>query len=82
MSIVALAGSAKEIVCGIFWTGNDLLTGLAAAYRSLPAWLAMMVQVPPLMAVALLPETVQTPGVSEVNDTASFDVADADRAIR
>ena len=63
-------------------TGNDLLTGSAAAYRSSPAWLAVMVQVPAVMAVALLPETVQTRGVSELKDTASFDVADADRAIR
>src|SRR5262249_23074796 len=39
-----------------------------------------MAQVPALMAVTVLPETVQTPGESEANDTASFDVADADRA--
>ena len=82
MSIVALAGGVKLIVCGIFWTGNDLLTGLAAAYRSSPAWEAVIVQVPALAGVSVEPEMVHTPGVSEVNDTASFDVADADRAIR
>jgi hypothetical protein len=41
-----------------------------------------MAHVPALTVVAVLPETVHTPGVSEVNDTASFDVADADRATR
>src|SRR5262245_39580049 len=39
----------------------------------------MMAQVPAFMVVTVLPETVQTPGVSEANDTASFDVADAVR---
>ena len=52
LSIVALAGGVKSIVCGIFWTGNDLLTGSAAAYRSSPAWEAVMVQVPALMVVS------------------------------
>ena len=45
-------GGVKEIVCGIFWTGNDFRTGSAAAYRSSPAWQAVMVQVPALMVVS------------------------------
>ena len=41
----------------------------------LPAWLASMVQVPEAMNVAVVPETVQTLVVIEVNPTARPDVA-------
>jgi hypothetical protein len=34
------------------------------------------------MVVAVRSETVHTPGVAEANDTARFDVADADKVIR
>jgi hypothetical protein len=75
-------GCRKSIVWGIRAIGNDPRTASAAANRSLPAWLAVMAQVPALIAVAVRPETVHTSGVSEVKDTASFDVADADRVTR
>ena len=34
------------------------------------------------MVVAVRPETVHTPGAAEANDTARFDVADADSVTR
>jgi len=45
----------------------------------LPAWFASMVQVPLAMNVAVVPETVQTLVVVDVNVTASPDVAVAER---
>ena len=57
---------------------NDRVTGGAAAYLAFPACEAVIVQVPAVTAVTAEPDTVHTPGVPEVNDTTSPDVADAD----
>ena len=57
-------GGVKLIVCGIFWTAKDRVTGVAGAYLSSPGWEAVMVQVPAVAGVTLMPETVHTAGVS------------------
>ena len=44
----------------------------------LPAWLASMVQLPDAINVAVVPETVQTVGVAEVNATVRPELADAE----
>src|SRR5712691_5908922 len=61
------------------WTAKDRCTSRAAAKRSSPAWEALMAQVPAAVAVTVAPETLHTEGVSERNDTASPEVADAAR---
>ena len=47
----------------------------------MPAWLAVMVQVPAATNAALAPETVHTPGVEDVNAIANGDVVVAVSAI-
>ena len=54
-------------------------TGCAAAYVALPDCVACMVQVPGLLRVATVPETVHTPVVSEVKLTGKPEVAEATR---
>lgn len=49
----------------------------AAEYVPLPAWLAEIVQVPGLSIEIIDPETAQTPGVAEDNETPSPEDADA-----
>ena len=85
---VALAGSAasgpKVIVCprraGPLGTdGNDCVTSGAAAKSEFPAWAAVIVQVPGATVVTEpAAVTVHTPGVPELNTTASPDDAAAD----
>jgi hypothetical protein len=50
----------------------------AAAYVPLPAWLAVIEQVPAATAVSVLPVTVQTPVVVDAKLTARLDEAVAD----
>jgi hypothetical protein len=57
---VAPAGGVKEIVCGIFSTGKDRVSGLAGRYLSSPGWEAVTVQVPALAGVSVEPVTVHT----------------------
>jgi len=47
----------------------------------LPLWLAAIVQVPEVTPVTMLPATVQTPVVVDVNVTASPEVAVADAVV-
>src|SRR5689334_19986534 len=63
LSIVALAGGVKLIVCGIFWTAKDWVTDAAGTYLPSPGWEAVMVQVPAWLAVTVVPEMVHTSGV-------------------
>ena len=51
------------------------VTSVAGAKLALPAWLALIVQVPTVRMVAVVPDTVHTPVVSEVNVTARPDDA-------
>ena len=53
----------------------------AARYVALPAWLAAMEQVPKATIVTLVPVTVHTAGVIELNATVRPDVAVADNGI-
>ena len=89
----AADGCPKMIACDVFWPGSGLCLAVAAggrgrrrpaargaaAKRSSPAWEAVTVQVPTAAGVTVAPETVHTDGVSELNDTASPEVAEADR---
>ena len=91
----AAAGCPKMIACDVFWPGvlgpcvlpwrgghGPRMTAArhgAAAKRSSPAWEAITVQVPTAARVTVDPETVQTDGVPELNDTARPEVAEADR---
>ena len=60
---------------------KDLITFLAAEYVELPAWLAVIEQVPAETAFILLPLTiVQTFGVVEVKRTERSEVLVADIA--
>ena len=45
----------------------------AALYEALPAWLAVKLHMPAETILAVLPETVHTPGVSEPNTTGLLD---------
>ena len=65
-STVALAGGVKLIVCGIFWTAIDPVTGSAGAYWPSPGWEATMMQVPAAVAATVAPETLHTSGVLEL----------------
>lgn len=65
-------GEAKLMVCVVSaaaatWKLRD--TGTAAATRALPAWLALMVQVPTATRVRLVPLVVHTAGVVDANET-------------
>ena len=68
--MVGAAGALAVIVklCG---------TAVAARKSTLPAWLAVIVQVPPVTNVTAAPATVQTAVVDEVNVSGSADDADA-----
>jgi len=60
------------------WVASTLklcLTGWAAAYVALPGCEAQMVQVPVLLRVATVPETVHTSGVTEVKLTGIWELA-------
>src|SRR5215475_9673860 len=67
------------IVCaaGPAWTWNERATSRAAAKSALPPWAAVIVQMPGATVTTVVPDTVHTAGVSEVNDTGSPEVADA-----
>src|SRR5215831_18328398 len=67
-------GWAKAIFCDFFpagFTWKECCTGRAGAQISSPAWEAVMVQVPGALAVAVVPSTVHTSVVLEVNETGS-----------
>ena len=69
---VCAPGDVKEIVCVLNAAASTWklrATGSAAATSTLPAWLALTVQVPTATRVRLLPLTVQTAGVVDVNVT-------------
>ena len=51
---------------------------MAAAYVSLPAWLALMVQVPVVKTVMVVPVTVQIDVVAEVKETVKLEEAVAE----
>ena len=61
-------------------TVNACTTGVAAAKPALPAWLALMLQVPSATSVKLLPLTVQTPGVVDARATARLALLVATKA--
>jgi hypothetical protein len=54
---------------GEIW--NSVCTCVAGALEESPAWLALIRQVPPVTIVTVVPETVHTEPVSEVNATVS-----------
>lgn len=56
-------------------TAKVLDTVVAAWKLALPAWLALTVQLPTPTNVRVVPLTVQTPGVVEVNVTAKPELA-------
>jgi hypothetical protein len=70
-----VAGPVNEIVWLPMVTVKDCATCGAAAKVPLPAWFALIVQVPIATSVTLVPATVQTPVVALVNATVSPDVA-------
>lgn len=78
--MVLLPGEAKLILCVACATVKLRLTDGAALYVLLPACEALMLQVPADTSVSVLPLTVQTKGVLELNSTPRPDVAVADRA--
>jgi hypothetical protein len=71
-STAVAPGPVKAIDCvsGAAVTSNERLTPGAAAYVALPGCAASIVQVPVATSVTLVPETVQTLGVLDENDTA------------
>jgi hypothetical protein len=79
---VRLPGLLKEITwaCGAFDTVMATVTAGAAAVVALPAWLALMEQVPAVTKASVLPLTVHTLGVLDVKLTARPEVATADSA--
>jgi|HubBroStandDraft_6_1064221.scaffolds.fasta_scaffold111488_3 hypothetical protein len=56
-------------------TVNVCVTGVAAGYVELPAWLAVIEHVPPVSSVAVTPDAVHTPVDLDVNATANPEVA-------
>jgi hypothetical protein len=50
---------------------NSRWTSVAGALEESPDWLALIRQVPPVTIVTVVPETVQTEAVSDVNATVS-----------
>ena len=77
-------GCAKLMVCGVSdETAKFWVTGAAAPYELLPAWVAVIEQVPeaPAKITMFKPETVQTPGVFEVSVTVKPEVAVAPDAM-
>ena len=66
-------GEAKVMVCtmsGVTATLKVFATGLAEAKVPLPAWLALIVQLPAVSNVRVVPLAVQTVGVADTNETA------------
>ena len=59
---------------------NEFVTGVAAVKLALPAWLAVMLQVPAATSVTVLPLTVQTLAVFDVKLTARPELAVATSA--
>src|SRR3569833_4287570 len=59
---------------------KDCTTCSAAFQSPLPAWSASMVHTPACTSVTVVPETVQTVGVVDVNDTPSPEPAVAPNA--
>jgi hypothetical protein len=76
------AGCANVIVCacGTAVTWKVRVTSAAAAYVPLPACVAVIEQVPTETSVTLVPETVQTLVLFEVDETARPLDAEADNA--
>ena len=78
-----LPGVLKLMVCA---TGAGAATvklrvnAAAAAYTVLPAWLAVMLQVPTLTRLSVVPLTVQTAGVVDAKPTVNPELALADKA--
>ena len=75
---VWLPGEVKVMVCAVSgaattWKFCD--TVVAARYALLPAWLALMLQLPTATSVSVLPLTVQTLGVVEAKLTARPELA-------
>ncbi len=68
-------GPAKVMVCAAAATAKDCCTALACATVVLPAWLALIVQVPVVSSDKALPLTVHTAGVLLAKVTASPEVA-------
>lgn len=68
-------GELKVMVCDAAETVKVLVTAVAAAKPALPGWVAVMLQLPAANSVSVLPLTVQTTGVVDVNDTARPEVA-------
>ncbi len=56
-------------------TVNVCVTGVAGAYVELPAWLALMEQVPSPESVTVTPETLQTAVLMEPNATGNPELA-------
>jgi hypothetical protein len=74
-----LVDAALRVKLGVV-TVNDCVTGVAAAYDPLPAWDAMMVQVPAASNLAVAPVTLHTVGVVDAKLTGSPELAVATRA--
>ena len=80
---VWLPGDVNVMVCainGAAATVNEFVTGVAAVKLALPAWLAVMLQVPAATSVTVLPLTVQTLAVFDVKLTARPELAVATSA--
>lgn len=75
-----LPGDTKVMVCAAGLTVKVLATEVAGKKLALPAWLAVMVQLPTLSSVALVLATVHTASVDEVNATARPELALATKA--
>ena len=68
------------MVCGAFVTAKVWVTDGAAVHETLPAWLAVIEQVPPFTRVTVPEETVQTVSEFDVKATVSPELAVAVRA--
>lgn len=77
---VWLPGDTKVMVCAPWLTAKDCTTEVAALKLALPAWLALMVQVPTPTSVALVLATVHTVGVDDTRLTARPELALATNA--
>ena len=77
---VWLPGDTKVMLCAPAPTVKLFVTGVAAAKPALPAWLAVMEQLPAASSVAAVPLTVHTAGVAEAKETVKPEVAVATRA--
>ena len=71
------ASPAKVMVWAASCTVNDLLTCGAANQLPFPAWFALNVHVPAVRIVTVVPSTVQTDVVTDVNATVNVEVAEA-----